>query len=430
MPQFAVTNGLTISRTAANFNTVNRFGGSVTKNTETLFRSKEMRPVINLLVVVCFALLVRNGFTQQPGTLPQAGAGTDANEAAAPAFPYIAEITGNDVYIRSGPGTNHYPCGTLNKGDRVTVVGSHFGGWSRIVPPPGSFSWISAEYVEPESADSTVGVVSGNAVFVYVGSPGTDLIHSTTVDLQLNRGEKVKLLGEKQDNYYKIAPPSGAYRWVSTRYTRPIGAVIEPPPATVTPPEEPAETPSETPSVVPSPAPASADKLEQYHALESQLKAERAKPMAQQNYDEIKKGLLAIANDQKAGKAARYAQLSLKQIKGCELALQVAKTVELQDAQLQKVRSDIARAREKRMAELKELGGYTVIGWFHPFTAYGQGQYRIVDESGKTLCCAVPTSQMNVQQYVGEKVGLMGVIEPHLPTAGAMVRFAQIAQLD
>ena len=64
----------------------------------------------------------------------------DANDVNMPSFPYVAEITGNDVRIRSGPGTNFYDCGKLYKGDRVEVVSTQLG-WSRIVPPADSFSW-------------------------------------------------------------------------------------------------------------------------------------------------------------------------------------------------------------------------------------------------------------------------------------------------
>jgi uncharacterized protein YgiM (DUF1202 family) len=392
-----------------------------------------MRPFINLLILVCIAIVAPVGFAQQAGTSPQAAAPADTNEADALAFPYIAEITGNDVHVRSGPGTNYYPCGKVNKGDRVTVVGSHLGGWSRIVPPPGSFSWISGEYVEVDAADPRTGVVTGNAVPVYVGSPDTEVIHSTK-ELQINRGEKVKLLGEKKDNYYKIAPPSGAYRWVSTRYTNPVGAVIEPPPPAVIPPEEPRETPAETPaetpvekpaeepSVAPSPAPASPSKLDQYYALESQLKAEQAKPIDQQNYDQTEEGLRAIAEDKEAGKAARYAQQALKQIQRCELALQVARLVDLQDSQLKKARKDISRAEEKRLAEFTELGDYVVVGWLRPFTTYGAGHYRVVDQTGKTICYAVPASQMDLHKYEGKKVGLVGTVEPHSPTYGLPCR--------
>ena len=55
---------------------------------------------------------------RSPVVLPNeaAAAKATANES------YVAEVLGNDVFIRSGPGTQFYQCGKLYAGDRVQVV--------------------------------------------------------------------------------------------------------------------------------------------------------------------------------------------------------------------------------------------------------------------------------------------------------------------
>ncbi len=68
------------------------------------------------------------------------------DDTAAPSYPYFAIVTGENVNIRSGPGTNYYSCGKINKSDKVKIVSRQFM-WARIVPPKGSFSWISKQYV-------------------------------------------------------------------------------------------------------------------------------------------------------------------------------------------------------------------------------------------------------------------------------------------
>ena len=148
----------------------------------------------------------------------------DTNDANTLPFPYIAEITANDVYVRSGPGTNYYSCGKLNQAEKVIVVGSKFS-WSQVVPPAGSFSWISQQYVSIDSNKPDIGTVTGNKVRVYAGSDYKEPIHSTTMQQKLDEGHKVTLLGEEKDGYYKIAPPKGVYLWVSTQYTRAIAPV-------------------------------------------------------------------------------------------------------------------------------------------------------------------------------------------------------------
>src|SRR5512147_1454717 len=58
-----------------------------------------------------------------------------------------AEINANDVYVRSGDSLNHYTIIKLKAGDRVSVV-SERGDWYEILPPEGTFSLISGDYVD------------------------------------------------------------------------------------------------------------------------------------------------------------------------------------------------------------------------------------------------------------------------------------------
>jgi len=215
-----------------------------------------MEARINFFILISLAGLVSLGFAQEAATLPATA--EKPVEVTVPSFPYVAEITGHEVYIRSGPGRNYYQCGRLNKADKVTVVEVQ-SGWSRIVPPAGSFSWISTQYVRVDPDNPGTGIVEGNAVRVYVGSDDMDLMRSIT-KLKLNRGDKVSLLGERKSGYYKIAPPTGDYRWVSTKYTKPlIKPLITPP--TVVP------APPDTGPVVPTDISVEAERLKEYYAL-------------------------------------------------------------------------------------------------------------------------------------------------------------------
>ncbi len=382
-----------------------------------------MRSYINLFIFVIVACLVSIGFAQQSGV---------SKEVDVSSFPYTAEITGNDVYVRSGPGTNFYHCGKLNTGDKVKVVGKQFS-WSRIVPPAGSFSWISMQYVKINPNEPAVGIVTGDNVRVYAGSDYVKPLYSTTLQGKLSKGEKVKLLGEQMDDYYKIAAPPFAYLWVSTQFTKPVPEPVEPPPAfpgtpTVEPNEpDDASTPAEVapePSVPKTP-------LEKYRELKEQVEAERAKPTDQQDYTDLKKALKEIADNKEAGNAARFAQFVLRQIEGYELALAVDKEVQLQNEQLEKVKAGINKAKATRLAEIENVGKFAVVGEFQTYQTYGPGHYRILDEDGKMVCYALPdeaASQMDLSGFVGQKVGLVGTIEPHRPTKKALVTFTEIVE--
>ena len=358
--------------------------------------------------------------------------GAAPEEVETPAFPYDAVITADDVYIRSGPGTNFYDCGKFKKGDRVKVVARQFS-WSRIVPPTGSFSWIAMQYVKIDAANSSVGTVTGDNVRVYAGSDFVKPLYSTTLQDKLSTGDKVKLLGEQMDGYYKIAPPPAAYLWVSTNFTKPAPATAQPaaaPSAVELAPgakEEPNAPVAVAPAVV---TPQSA--LEKYRELKKQAEAERAKPVDQQDYSSIKKGLTEIAKDESAGSAARYAQFVLQQVEGYELALVVGKEIQLQSEQLQKVRAGIQKARSTRLAEVEDLGRFAITGELQTYATLGPGNYRIVDEEGKMVCYALPSgsaAQRDLSDMIGHKVGLVGDIEPFKPTAGALVRFTDIVEI-
>jgi hypothetical protein len=384
-----------------------------------------MQPYKNLFIFVMLVSLVSAGFAQQSSGSKKVDTST---------FPYTAEITGNDVLIRSGPGTNFYDCGKLNTGDRVKVVDKQFS-WSRIVPTAGSFSWISMQYVRIDPTDQTVGVVTGDNVRVYAGSDHVKPLYSTTLQGKLSKGEKVKLLGEQLDEYYKIAPPPFSYLWVSTQFTKPVPepVVVKPaPPApTLTGPKVEPNEPNEPNMPVPSTPAVVKTPLEKYRELKEQVKAERAKPADQQDYTELKKALLEIVNDENAGNAARYAQYVVNQIEGYELAMQVVKQVALQNQQLEKTKARIEQAKEARMAEIENMGKFAVVGEFQNYVTYGPGNYRILDKDGKMICYALPAeaaSQMDLSSYIGQKVGLVGTIEPHLATKKALVRFTDIVK--
>jgi len=387
--------------------------------------------IINLFILVCLISLASVGFGQEAVNSPQGSVSTAEAEETVLSFPYVAEITDDNVNIRSGPGTNYYRCGKLNAGDRVEVVASKHS-WSHIVPPAGSFSWISKQYVSVDPDNPSVGTVTGDAVRVYAGSDLLKPIHSTTVQLQFNKGDKVRLMGEEMGDYYKIAPPTGAYLWVLTQYTKPLGAVGEVPLIV----EPKAEPEADIAAVVPTSIPVESEKLKEYYALAEQIEAERAKPMAQQNYAKVKKALAELAGIREAGKAARYSEFAIKQIERYELALAVDKEVQLQDSQLQHIRERIEKARATKLAQVPELGGFTAVGQFQTSKIYGPEEelkhYRIIDDSGRTVCYALPegsASQVDLSKLVGRRVGLVGTVEPHPQTKSALVRFTKITEL-
>jgi uncharacterized protein YgiM (DUF1202 family) len=389
---------------------------------------------------------------------------TEANNALnLPAFPFLAEITSDNVYIRSGQGTQYYNSGKAMKGDKVKVVGNKFS-WLQIVPPAGSYSLISKQYVQIDPQNNTSGAVIGDAVRVYAGSDEVQPMHSTAMQVKLNKGDKVTIVGEEKDGYCKIAPPEGAYLWVSSQHAKPLGTLMAPAqtstPTSVMPttahpvPATPfptnsgslklqASSPNEPydPNIPSSPAPApitlEEQRMGQVHVLKEKVEAERAKPAADQNFADIKKELTEVAGDKQGPRAAHNAQSLLKMIERCELSQEIAKAVKVQEEQFGKTQQQIDIAKNEQLSKFEDKGIFAVIGKLleSPLFAETPGAryYRVVDENGKTQCYARPTgaaADVDLSKFVDKKVGLVGTIEANAEMGEAVVQFTNIVEVQ
>ena len=391
-------------------------------------------------------------------------------------FPYIAEITGTDVYVRSGPRLKNYFCSKLSAPARIIVKDEKFG-WLKIVPPPTSFSWISKDFVKIDATDKTIGIVTRDDVRVWAGSENMDPMHSAGLQGRLGKGETVKLTGKEQGDYYRIVPPVGAHLWVHKKFTKYIGPAPKPKPvklppkpkATGQPQKSPVRktisgptikeavplippvkkvAPKADPVVKPKPKskpkpkpvprkmvpPAEAKRIIEYKQLAKLVDAELAKPLNMQNYNKIKKALKMIVGDAKAGKAKKYAQYQLDNISRYELAQQVTKLLAQQEKDLTKVLDMIRAGRNDAVAKIKDPGKFIVTGLLKCSQIYtqksGNRRYYVEDEKGKILCYAVPAAVVEAisDEFVGKTVGLKGTVisEPQNPIA--VVRFNEIAE--
>ncbi|MEN6428166.1 MAG: SH3 domain-containing protein [Phycisphaerales bacterium] len=390
--------------------------------------------MVLLLAAVVLATPVPGLAQQDPGAAAAQQPLVGINQPVAPktpAEPYVAEATGNDVFIRSGPGTNFYQCGKLYAGDRVQVINAQLG-WSCIVPPPGCFSWVSMQYVSINLENPTMGIITGDNVGVYAGSDFVEPMWSTSKQAVLNRGQTVRLLGEEKDDYYKIAPPQGAYLWVSSQFLQAADRTVV----------KPVETTGAAGAAASAVRPAGADPnaapktdLDIYYALAERVSVERAKPLAEQDYTEIKTKLQELVAKQDGGRAMRYADYTLKQVERFELACKVAKEVELQNKERTKVTGKIDEARAAKLAQVVDTSRFSIIGKLESSSVYADSpvkRYRLLDETGKTVSYATPTgaAAADCEKLVGHKVGLVGKVKLQDVAGRAIIEFSEIVPLD
>ena len=132
---------------------------------------------------------------------------------------FSAQIAADDTPVCSAPGTgNYYSTGTLHAGDVVEIFYKNENGWCAIRPPEGSYSWVNGQFVRP-AADGTGTIISPSPekeVPVRVGADS--VLKSTGVQVGLKSGRTVTILGETTltggKRWYRIAPPSGEFRWI------------------------------------------------------------------------------------------------------------------------------------------------------------------------------------------------------------------------
>jgi uncharacterized protein YgiM (DUF1202 family) len=407
-----------------------------------------MKFCLRLFVIVFLTLLIAPVFCEQPAKGAVEPTEASAADANLPAMPFMAEITSDDTQIRSGAGTNYYDCGILKKGDKVKVVGSRYS-WMQIVPPAGSFAWISKQYVQVEPPGSSVGTVIGEGVRVYAGSNDVQPMHSTSLLVKLNKGDTVSLLGEEKDGYYKMSLPEGAYLWVSGQNAKAIVSLVapaQPETSVYTPPPPPfpkvtsPNTPSSnvTATVKEQVVSDDAEKTKEVLALKEKVDAQKAKPVEQQDWAEIKKSLLQIAANKQAPVAAKNAQVLLKTIARCELAKEVAEATKAQEEQFDETQKQIEEARSSKLAEFEahDQSTFAIIGVLKGSSIFAEAPgikyYRIVDDEDKTICYARPTDDavnMDFSALLGQKVGLVGTIAPNIELGGALVQFTNVVAL-
>jgi hypothetical protein len=242
------------------------------------------------------------------------------------------------------------------------------------------------------------------------------------------------LLNEEKEEYYKIAPPTGAYLWVSSQYllsSQGPGVSLPSTAKGTTQPQAGLTTPGATPTET--------SLLAEYYALIPQIAAEQKKPSAQQDYTALKEKIKALADNKDGGRAARYAQSTLKQLDRIELAWTAGKELERQNQDIKDSSTKIDDALKARLIGIEDPGKYTVVGKLQPSAVYaasvaGQAKrYQLLDDSGKIICYVSPAgaaSGKDLTPFIGHKVGLVGQIQPHAATARAFVEFSDIKRLD
>ena len=373
-----------------------------------------------------------------------------AGELPAVTQPFVASITADKVYVRSGPDTKYYEIGQLTKGDLVYVVGVNKS-WYAILPPNGTFGMIAKEYVELDNG-STTGTVKGDYVNVRTGTSNKDRDPSAVMTV-VRKGTAVKILGATE-KYYQIAPPEGGKVYVSGQFVKaaagaeykvaqlklPVGAagptgvtveapttlptvVVVPTPGPVTPTTVPAGGGTggtvvvATQPVLPPLVPAvqfSETATSRFKEANAKYQEEAKKTLADQNVEGLLKefkDILAMENvspSVKEGSKAVVAAIERTLTVQKQMKEQVA-AMELTQKQREALRQQY-EAAEKAIAAARESGPYVAQGILRTSTIV-TGKYALVNPQTERVVAYVDpgTAAVDIGSLVGKYVGVRGV---------------------
>lgn len=352
-------------------------------------------------------------------------------------FPYTAEVNSDDVYVRSGPGKNYYPTDKLRKGESVEIYRHDPGGWCAIKPPRDSFSWVSAKHLDP--VGHGLGAATTDRVVVRVGSAFSDV--RDVIQVRLEKGERVELLATGDAagaSWYKIMPPSGEFRWISSKYLDrrdgegPVGegetAAAEdsgavqltsgtepessPPPATK---REPISVPTPVFAGSASAKPGSTPKMTEAQInkelleIDAELSAMVSEEITAWSFGELRRRAERCLDDAPTALSRGRVRVVLN------------KMGRFEDLKLR--HDTVASTREETDRHNRQLGDapdlnrseagaprYDGIGRLSPVMARrgNYPQYALVDNRGEVVMFVNPAPGVNLRQYVNKQVGVNG----------------------
>lgn len=334
------------------------------------------------------------------------------------AFPYKAYVTADDVEVRSGPGGNFYPTDKLQKGEEVEVYRRDSEGWCAIRPPEGSFSWISGRVLKLE--DGNLATVTEDDVAARVGSHLSDV--RDVIQARMRKGETVEILdsketpGGKSQVWYKIAPPSGEFRFVLEKYLdkeRPRDVV---------------RTARSSDSLAGRDS--SSDRLDadsssakqnisskEFQAELDRIDLELSMMVVEEpsvwSFDAMRIRAESLLDQADASSDRGKARLLLNKIARFEDIKQRYDSVTAmreQTATSNRFLAGLQRTMEKAAAMADPDGQFDGVGQLQQVFAakLGAPRFALVDEAGNVRYYVTPAPGVNLQTYVGRQVGITG----------------------
>ncbi len=381
-----------------------------------------------------------------------------ATEASVPAVApteskaYIGLITADRVYVRSGPAGIYYPVCYLQKDQQVIVreVLKGKNDWAKIEPTAQCFSYIAKEFVElkelerPIAArveategmedtpaapavrtgmmgtdlaalvgkEAIMGEVTGNAVRVRAGSMRIAPEMATQVQLKLNKGDKVRVIGVR-DNYYKIISPSNAYFWVSLDFIKKLEG------ATPEQFEQVRQLARRDVAMMIEPEKFQSQ-YDDFLTLSKEYELEQNKPLLARDYESIMQKIDTILSETRSTSIQRSAENLKRNVERVMTAQMTLKRSRERDHMLmmkmQQIDNELQTMVGSEMALTNKDENVSVKGILAHSAVFTQPnknrRYLVINNMEKIECYAVTNSDMiDLEDWVNRQVFLRGNIK-------------------
>lgn len=334
---------------------------------------------------------------------------------------FTGEVSGNDVYVRSGPSTNFYAVSKLDAGERVEVLEEE-NGWLAIAPPAGSFSLIHKNYVDLQEGDRQ-GVVNGDSVIVRAGTAMSPDLYAK--QLKLDRGEEVTVLRAHNEDYLRIVPPRGVRLYIHSQYVERVpesllgasgSASVAPSSEGASPElsESKASLALEEPEKKVTPQPGlHATKIAE---LDAAVAALASVPLVQRDHASLIEDYRVLVEQEADMFARGHARARIAQL---EDAQERASAVRL----VRSLAEDVATTRKESLMMRNEIrppareigGGFDVVGRLRRSMIYGSGvfpqRYRLVSDDAsppRTIGYVeiAEGAKIDIDRFLGRLVGV------------------------
>lgn len=330
-------------------------------------------------------------------------------------FPYIAEVTGENVNVRLKPSKENKDnkfMALLKKGDNVTVVGEE-GDFSTILAPRGSYCWVHSKSVKM-SGESDGEVTADDVPLRIDATLGADKIGL------LKKGDTVKVVSTKME-WLKVEAPESCRFYIAKKYITPVAQadVAKVPPQTVDPtvkPPKTADQPKKTPVGAPK---ATAEDAEAIKLLAEAKKAfneeitkmsRSSEDIKKANFDGVEAMLQKVIETAKTDPVKKEAQELSDKVRSWKAILKLAATG---DQKLIDIQNEIERLKNPAAQRVFDFEGW--VEGTGKWLINRPGTHKLV-EGGKPVCFLTgrpgKESEMEEQlnQYLGQRVGVKGEI--------------------